>query len=205
MSELVTTGFSMGLMNSIFSIGSVILQGSINTLGTSIIAAHTAARRIVMIGNMPLASIASANATFVSQNFGAGRMDRIRDGIRKSSILCLIWSALFLVMILTLAKPLVKALAGTDDPVIMSNALMNLHINMIFFFPLECPADAPHDPPGNQLQDHSADLQLHGACHQDPLLLSSSSPSGATREPPSPSRFPGCCACCFCCFPTYGL
>ena len=135
-SELVTTGFSMGLMNSIFSIGSVILQGSINTLGTSIIAAHTAARRIVMIGNMPLASIASANATFVSQNFGAGRMDRIRDGIRKSSILCLIWSALFLVMILTLAKPLVKALAGTDDPVIMSNALMNLHINMIFFFPL---------------------------------------------------------------------
>ena len=135
-SELVTTGFSMGLMNSIFSIGSVILQGSINTLGTSIIAAHTAARRIVMIGNMPLASIASANATFVSQNFGAGRMDRIRDGIRKSSILCLIWSAMFLVMILTLAEPLVKALAGTDDPVIMSNALMNLHINMIFFFPL---------------------------------------------------------------------
>ena len=39
-------------------------------------------------------------------------------------------------MILTLAEPLVKALAGTDDPVIMSNALMNLHINMIFFFPL---------------------------------------------------------------------
>ena len=49
MSELVTTGFSMGLMNSIFSIGSVILQGSINTLGTSIIAAHTAARRIVIL------------------------------------------------------------------------------------------------------------------------------------------------------------
>lgn len=39
-------------------------------------------------------------------------------------------------MILTLAEPLVKALAGTDDSMIMSNALMNLHINMIFFFPL---------------------------------------------------------------------
>ena len=39
-------------------------------------------------------------------------------------------------MILTLANPLIQALAGTDDPVIMSNAMMNLHINMIFFFPL---------------------------------------------------------------------
>ena len=135
-SDLVSTGFSMGLMNSIFSIGSVILQGSINTLGTTIIAAHTAARRIVMIGNMPLASIASANATFVSQNFGAGRIDRIREGITKSSMISLIWSLLFLVMILTLANPLIQALAGTDDPVIMSNAMMNLHINMIFFFPL---------------------------------------------------------------------
>ena len=94
-SDLVSTGFSMGLMNSIFSIGSVILQGSINTLGTTIIAAHTAARRIVMIGNMPLASIASANATFVSQNFGAGRIDRIREGIKKSSMISLIWSAPF--------------------------------------------------------------------------------------------------------------
>ena len=135
-SDLVSTGFSMGLMNSIFSIGSVILQGSINTLGTTIIAAHTAARRIVMIGNMPLSSIASANATFVSQNFGAGRIDRIREGIKKSSMISRIWSLLFRVMLLTLANPLIRALAGTDDPVIMSNAMMNLHINMIFFFPL---------------------------------------------------------------------
>ena len=71
-----------------------------------------------------------------SQNFGAGRIDRIREGIKKSSMISLIWSLLFLVMILTLANPLIQALAGTDDPVIMSNAMMNLHINMIFFFPL---------------------------------------------------------------------
>lgn len=136
LSELLSTGFSMGLMNSIFSIGSVILQGSINTLGTSIIAAHTAARRIVMIANMPLASISSANATFASQNFGAGQIQRIREGIRKSSMMSFLWSVIFLVVILVAAEPLVYALAGTNDPVIMDNALMNLHINMIFFFPL---------------------------------------------------------------------
>ena len=136
LNDLLTTGFSMGLMNSIFSIGSVILQGAVNTLGTTIIAAHTAARRIVIIANMPLASIASANATFASQNFGAGRIDRIREGIRKSSVISILWSAVFLFLILFAAGPMIQAMAGTDDPVIMENAVMNLHINMIFFFPL---------------------------------------------------------------------
>jgi putative MATE family efflux protein len=134
--ELLSTGFSMGLMNSIFSIGSVILQGAINTLGTSIIAAHTAARRVVMIGNMPLGSISSANATFASQNYGAGKTDRIREGIRKSFFLSFIWAVLFALGILFFARPMIRALTGSNDPVIMENALMNLHINMIFFFPL---------------------------------------------------------------------
>lgn len=136
LSDLLTTGFSMGMMNSIFAIGSVILQGAINTLGTAIIAAHTAARRVVMIGNMPLSSIASANATFVSQNYGAGKKYRIKEGIKKSTIISMIWSVIFLVGLLLFAEPLIYALTGTKDAVIMENALMNLHINMIFFFPL---------------------------------------------------------------------
>lgn len=134
--ELLTTGFSMGMMNSIFAVGSVILQGAINTLGTTIIAAHTAARRIVMIGNMPLASIASANATFVSQNYGAGKMERIREGIKKSSLVSLVWTALYIVGLLLFMEPLIRAMAGTSDAVIMENAVMNLRINMIFFYPL---------------------------------------------------------------------
>lgn len=135
-SDLLSTGLSMGLMNSIFSIGSVTLQGAINTLGTDIIAAHTAARKIVLIANMPLASIASANATFVSQNYGAGNMKRIKEGIQKSSLVSLIWSALFLVVLLLFAEPIIYALTGSSNPVIMANALMNLRINMVFFFPL---------------------------------------------------------------------
>lgn len=135
-SDLLSTGLSMGLMNSIFSIGSVTLQGAINTLGTDIIAAHTAARKVVLIANMPLASIASANATFVSQNYGAGNMKRIKEGIQKSSLVSLIWSALFLVALLLFAEPIIYALTGSSNPVIMANALMNLRINMVFFFPL---------------------------------------------------------------------
>lgn len=135
-SELLSTGLSMGLMNSIFSMGSVILQGSINTLGTDIIAAHTAARKVVLIANMPLASIAGANATFVSQNYGAGNMKRIKEGIQKSSLISFIWSAIFLIVLLLFSRPIIYALTGSSKPVIMDNAMMNLRINMIFFFPL---------------------------------------------------------------------
>lgn len=134
--ELLSTGFSMGLMNSIFSIGSVILQGAINSLGTAVIAAHTAARRVVMIANMPLASISGANATFASQNYGAGNMERIREGIRKSFLLSFIWMAVFVLILLLFAEDIIYALVGNRDEVIMENALMNLRINMIFFFPL---------------------------------------------------------------------
>lgn len=134
--DLLTTGLSMGLMHSIFAIGSVVLQGAINTLGTTIIAAHTTARRIVMIGNMPLSSIASADATFVSQNYGARKKYRIKDGIKTSCMLSIGWAALFTVALLLFAEPLIYMLTGTKDPVIMENAIMNLRINMIFFFPL---------------------------------------------------------------------
>ncbi len=135
-SDLLSTGLSMGMMNSIFAMGSVILQGAINMLGTDIIAAHTAARRVILMGNMPLSSIAAANATFVSQNYGAGNMKRIKEGIQKSSFISFVWAVIFLIVLLLFSRPIIYALTGTSKPVVMDNALMNLRINMIFFFPL---------------------------------------------------------------------
>ncbi|MCB7430356.1 MATE family efflux transporter, partial [Erysipelatoclostridium ramosum] len=68
----------MGLMNSIVSLGSVILQSAVNSLGEVTIAAHTAARKVVEMFMQPLISIAIADTTFVSQNLGAQRFSRIR-------------------------------------------------------------------------------------------------------------------------------
>ena len=57
----------MGLMSSIVSAGSVVLQYGINGLGTLVIAGHTAARKMFMFTDMPLLSMASAGSTFVSR------------------------------------------------------------------------------------------------------------------------------------------
>ena len=80
----MSMGISMGLMNSIVSIGSVVLQSAVNSLGEMTIAAHVAARKIVEMFMQPLISIAIAVTTFVSQNLGAKQYHRIREGMKKS-------------------------------------------------------------------------------------------------------------------------
>lgn len=85
----------MGLMSSIVSIGSVILQSSVNTFGAVIISAQTAARRIMAFALLPMTAISASMTTFASQNLGAKRLDRIVQGLRIGSRLSISWAVLF--------------------------------------------------------------------------------------------------------------
>ena len=134
--DMLSTGLSMGLMQSVFAIGSVILQGAINSLGETIITAHTAARRIVDILMQPMGTISAANATFVSQNRGAERYDRIQTTLRRVFLLELAWSLVAIVAAYTFGRIAIRLLIGTSDDVILSNAVLNLRIMISFFPPL---------------------------------------------------------------------
>ena len=83
--DLLEQGLAMGMMGSIVSIGSVILQSSVNSFGAVIISAQTAARRIMAFALLPMTSISASITTFTSQNYGAKRPDRIVQGLRISS------------------------------------------------------------------------------------------------------------------------
>lgn len=134
--ELLLTGFSMGLMLVVVSIGSVALQSAVNSLGEQIIAAHTAARKIDEIFMMPLGTLATAAATFASQNFGAGKYDRIHKGIKDAVLIAIVWSACAILIVFAIGKYMVKWLTGTSDVEIISNALMYMKINIVFFLVL---------------------------------------------------------------------
>ena len=67
----------MALMSAIYNIGSVILQGSINRLGSAYIAAQVAARRLAELIYIPGVALGMAIATYASQNYGAGKRKRI--------------------------------------------------------------------------------------------------------------------------------
>ena len=85
--DLLEQALALWLMGSIVSVGSVILQSSVNGFGAVIISAQTAARRIMAFALLPMTAISSSMTTFISQNFGAKRPERIVQGLRLGSYL----------------------------------------------------------------------------------------------------------------------
>lgn len=83
---MLKMGVPMSLQFSITGIGSMVLQSTINTYGPSVMAGFTIANKPELLANIPLSATGVACATFAGQNYGAGRMDRVREGA-KSAIL----------------------------------------------------------------------------------------------------------------------
>lgn len=93
-------GIPMGLQYSITAIGSVVLQTGINTLGSAAVASVSAASKLSMFLACPFDAIGSAMATYTGQNVGAGKIERIGQGLKASVLIGITYSILiFLVML----------------------------------------------------------------------------------------------------------
>ena len=114
--SLLASGLGMALMYSIVDIGSIVLQNGINGLGTGIISAHTAARKIFSFTIMPFSAISATLVTFVSQNLGAGFFDRI--------------------IVYLFGEQLVLMIAPADNREIIDTAVNYLRINVPFYYAL---------------------------------------------------------------------
>lgn len=82
--ELLMSGLPMALQFSITAIGSIMLQTAVNSLGSEIVATVTAAGKIQMILIQPSEAAGITMATYCGQNLGAGKLDRIRPGVRRA-------------------------------------------------------------------------------------------------------------------------
>ena len=131
--ELVTQGLSMGLMSSIVSAGSVILQYGINSLGTLVIAGHTAARKLFTFTDMPVIAMATAGSTFVSQNRGAGKPRRIWQGMRQIWLFALGTAVVMTVLMWLYAGVLVGLISGSTQPVVLENGARYLRWTAPFY------------------------------------------------------------------------
>ncbi len=135
-SDLFATGLSMGLMYAIVCVGSVIMQSAINSFGSDTITAHTAARKIDDIFMLPLGTISMAASTFASQNYGAGKMDRVKKGIINSFYIAFAWSGFSCLVAFVFNRPLIKMLTGTSNSYIIDTASKYIQINIPLFFVL---------------------------------------------------------------------
>jgi len=90
--KLLYIGLPMGFQFSITAIGSIMLQAAVNSLGSDIVAAVTAAGKVQLMIVQPSEAIGITMATYCGQNLGAGEIDRIKKGVRKGAQIGLIYS-----------------------------------------------------------------------------------------------------------------
>lgn len=134
--ELITTGLSMGLMGCIVNLGTIVLQSAINGLGTKIVAAHTAARRLFDILTVMVYTIAVAATTFVSQNMGAGQTARVRQGVRHALLIVSGITTVLILVCYLFGRPVICWLTSSNDPEIINSAFMYIRIDVVFFYVL---------------------------------------------------------------------
>ncbi len=131
--DLLGQGISMGLMFSVVSIGTLILQTSINALGSTIISAQTSARRIMIFALLPIIAMNATVTTFTSQNFGARQYRRIVEGLRQAMAIAITWS-IFISIVLFFASPYLNELiTGSNDEELIYQASLYLKISSAFY------------------------------------------------------------------------
>ena len=92
--RLIGIGLPMGLQFSITAIGSIILQKSVNNLGTQIIASVSAASKVQTLVMSPMDAFGVSMATFAGQNYGAKRLDRVRRATKEVTLMLWAYSAI---------------------------------------------------------------------------------------------------------------
>lgn len=90
--RLLQIGIPGALSSSITALGVMILQGTINQLGSDVVAAYTAGTKVEQFFTMPTMTLGMAMATFAGQNLGAGKVDRVKEGTRSSIRLVVAYS-----------------------------------------------------------------------------------------------------------------
>ena len=130
------TGLSMltCMQQSIMNLGILMVQGLVNSFGTAVMAAFAAAVKIDSFAYMPVQDFGNAFSTFVAQNYGAGKKDRIiqgtRSAVKLSCVFCFVVSALVFIF----AVPLMRIFIEASRPDIIQIGLGYLRIEGSFYF-----------------------------------------------------------------------
>ncbi len=136
MRVLCGMGVPMGLQYSITAIGSVILQSATNTLGSDAVAAVTASGRISGFLACPFDAMGSTMATYGGQNVGAGKLERISQGLKSCIKLGAGYAVIALLISIFLGRPLAALFLDASETAIIDNVRLLMIFSTSFYFPL---------------------------------------------------------------------
>ena len=131
--ESAKLGLTLGFQMSIIAIGAAMLQFGINGLGTTAVAAFTAAMRVDQVAVIPLATVGVAMTTYVAQNAGAREWLRIRKGVWQATMLSVGMSLALGLLIFLLGTELVELFVGAGQSGVVAMAHQYLMINSALY------------------------------------------------------------------------
>ena len=130
--QLLLMGVPMGMQYSITAIGSMMLQGANNSLGSLYVSSFTAVTKIKQIVLCPFDALATAVSTFVSQNYGAGKPARIRQGLRQGVAAGVLYGLVSGLLLVLFGRVLCMALVDAAESAVLDAA--RLHARCLGFF-----------------------------------------------------------------------
>lgn len=134
--DMYWAGLSMALMSTVYNIGSVVLQSSINALGDVFIAAQVGGRRLAEFFYTPGVALGTSVATYSSQNYGAGKTERIKKGVGVAHVLYGTWWIIALIFTFSIAPYAVRLLTGSTNREVIQNAVLYLRISIPMMPPM---------------------------------------------------------------------
>ena len=131
--EIATYSSLTCAQQSVMNFGILMVQGLINSFGTAVMAGFAAAVKIDSFAYMPVQDFGNAFSTFIAQNFGAGKHERIRKGIRVAVRVTLIFCLIISVLVFVLARPLMLIFIPAHETEIISIGVEYLRIEGAFY------------------------------------------------------------------------
>ena len=122
------------VQQSVMNFGILMVQGLVNSFGTVVMAAFAAAVKIDSFAYMPVQDFGNAFSTFIAQNYGAKRMDRVGRGIKSAAVSSVVFALLISVLVFAFAKPLLLLLVKPEETEILAVGVQYLRIEGAFYF-----------------------------------------------------------------------
>lgn len=130
--DLLKNSLPTAYMNSLIAVGCMIVQGFINNLGVVYTSAYSACSRYLNLFILPGITVGSALLTFTSQNYGARKPERIREGMRFGVMLSILFYLLFLAAIYPFAETLAGAILNEAETIRLTSGYLRVIAASLF-------------------------------------------------------------------------
>lgn len=131
--EIFQFSFLTCVQQSVMNLGILMVQGLVNSFGPAVMAAFAAAVKIDSFAYMPVQDFGNAFSTFVAQNYGAAKKERIQEGCKKAVILVLCFCLVISAAVFLFAKPLLLIFIQPQETEILKIGIEYLRIEGAFY------------------------------------------------------------------------